>query len=149
MTINASLFSSATDDWATPSDLFDELSRTYQFTLDPCASPGNHKCARYFTKDDDGLAQDWGQERVFMNPPYGRSIGAWMQKAYEASLKGALVVCLVPARVDTAWWAMYAAKGQVRFFRGRIKFGGSPNSAPFPSALVTFYPASLTRLFVG
>lgn len=73
-----------------------------------------------------------------MNPPYGRTIGAWMRKAYEESLKGAVVVCLVPARTDTAWWHDYAAKGKVRFLRGRLKFEGAKANAPFPSALVVF-----------
>ena len=76
-----------------------------------------------------------------MNPPYGREIGKWMRKAYESSLYGATVVCLVPARTDTAWWHDYAMKGEVEFVRGRLKFGGSKASAPFPSAIVTFWAA--------
>lgn len=107
------------------------------FDLDPCAAPDNAKCAKYFTAWDDGLAREW-TGRVWMNPPYGRTIGDWMRKAYESSLAGALVVCLVPARTDTAWWHDYAIKGQIRFIRGRLKFGGHENSAPFPSALVVF-----------
>ena len=75
-----------------------------------------------------------------MNPPYGKEIGAWMQKAYESAQGGALVVCLVPARTDTKWWHEYAAKGEVTFVRGRLKFGGQKNSAPFPSAIVVFEP---------
>ena len=73
-----------------------------------------------------------------MNPPYGREIGAWMKKAYESSLQGAMVVCLVPARTDTKWWHDYAIKGEIEFIRGRLKFGKSKNSAPFPSAVVVF-----------
>ena len=99
----------------------------------------NAKCERFFTIEDDGLLQDW-QGRVWMNPPYGREIGRWMRKAYESSLAGATVVCLVPARTDTAWWHDYAAKGHVSFIRGRLKFGDAKNSAPFPNAVVTFYP---------
>jgi len=76
----------------------------------------------------------------WMNPPYGRTIGKWMRKAYESSLTGSTVVCLVPARTDTAWWHDYAIKGEVRFLRGRLKFGGSANSAPFPNAVVIFRP---------
>ena len=137
--MNTVHFSSATDDWATPQDVFDRLSSQWgPFDLDVCASSSNAKCRRFFTKEDDGLSKEW-RGRCWMNPPYGRTIGAWMKKAYEESLRGAqVVVCLVPARTDTAWWHDYAAKGQVAFIRGRIKFGGHRNSAPFPSAVVVF-----------
>lgn len=131
-------FSSETDLWATPQDFFDRLNAAYLFELDVCATPENAKCARYFTKDDDGLMQEWCGS-VWMNPPYGREIGAWMRKAYESSLRGATVVCLVPARTDTAWWHDWAMRGSVTFIRGRLKFGDAVNSAPFPSALVVFY----------
>jgi phage N-6-adenine-methyltransferase len=107
--------------------------------LDVCASPTNAKCPRYYTREDDGLTQPW-EGKCWMNPPYGRTIGQWMKKAYEESQRGALVVCLVPARTDTAWWHDYATKGQVAFIRGRLKFGGHVNSAPFPSATVVFMP---------
>lgn len=132
-------FSSATDLWSTPQDLFDRVNAKYHFTLDACASPENAKCAAYFTREIDGLQQEWFGT-VWMNPPYGRTIGAWMKKAYESSLAGATVVCLVPARTDTAWWHDYAVKGQIEFLRGRLKFGGHKYNAPFPSAIVTFTP---------
>jgi phage N-6-adenine-methyltransferase len=138
-------FSSATDMWATPLEFFERCEAKYgPFTVDVCATPENAKCSRFFTKDDDGLAQEWGG-RCWMNPPYGREIGKWMRKAYESSLQGATVVCLVPARTDTAWWHDYAKKGHVEFVRGRLKFGGSKNSAPFPSALVVFRPQAIAR----
>ena len=131
-------FSSATGEWETPQALFDELDRIFGgFTLDPCATAENAKCARFFTREDDGLSQPW-TGKVFMNPPYGREIGKWVRKAWAESLKGALVVCLLPARVDTRWWHEYAKKGHVYFLQGRLKFGASLNSAPFPSAIVTF-----------
>ena len=131
-------FSSASAEWETPTDLFNELDRIFGgFTLDPCATPQNAKCTRFFTRADDGLAQAW-TDKVFMNPPYGREIGKWVRKAWTESLSGALVVCLLPARVDTRWWHEYAKKGHVYFLRGRLKFGSSVNSAPFPSAIVTF-----------
>jgi len=133
-------FSSASDEWATPQDLFAELDARWHFTLDPCCTHENAKCRAHFTRVENGLTQDWSKERVFMNPPYGREIGAWMRKAHAASLRGALVVCLVPARTDTSWWQEFAAKGEVEFIRGRLKFGGHTNSAPFPSALVVFKP---------
>lgn len=96
-------FSSETDLWTTPQEFFDKYNESWGFTLDVCATPANAKCSRYFTKEDDGLAQDWGDDICWMNPPYGREIIKWMQKAYEASLNGAIVVCLVPARTDTRW----------------------------------------------
>jgi len=130
-------FSSATDLWATPQDLFDRLHAQYGFEIDVCATPENAKCPKFFTKADDGLAQQWSGV-CWMNPPYGRQIGAWMAKAYRASQAGATVVCLVPARTDTAWWHDYAAKGEVEFLRGRLKFGGHKKPAPFPSAIVVF-----------
>jgi phage N-6-adenine-methyltransferase len=131
-------FSSATGEWETPVALYDELARIFGgFTLDPCATEENAKCAHFFTREDDGLSRDW-TGKVFMNPPYGREIGKWVKKAWTESLKGTLVVCLLPARVDTRWWHEYAAKGHVYFLRGRLKFGTSRNSAPFPSAIVTF-----------
>ena len=132
-------FSSATDLWATPQDFFDRYNGLYGFQLDVCASPENAKCARFFTKEDDGLAQEWTGV-CWMNPPYGRDIKHWMRKAYQSSLAGATVVCLVPARTDTAWWHDYAVKGQIELIRGRLKFGGAINSAPFPSAVVVFTP---------
>jgi site-specific DNA-methyltransferase (adenine-specific) len=131
-------FSSATVEWETPRALFDELSGIYGgFTLDPCATRDNAKCTRYFTREEDGLRQPW-DGKVFVNPPYGRGIGLWVRKAYEESLKGALVVCLLPARTDTRWWQDYAKCGHVWFLRGRLKFGNAKNAAPFPSAIVTF-----------
>jgi site-specific DNA-methyltransferase (adenine-specific) len=131
-------FSSATDEWSTPQELFDALTWVYgEFSLDPCATADNAKCRRFFTRKDDGLSLPWSG-KVFMNPPYGREIGRWVRKAYEESRKGAFVVCLVPARTDTRWWQDYAKRGHVHFLRGRLRFGSARNSAPFPSAIVTF-----------
>lgn len=134
---NKALFSSKTDLWSTPQELFDKLNKEYNFTLDVCASHDNAKCEKYFTIEDDGLKQEW-EGTCWMNPPYGRTIKMWMKKAYEASLKGHTVVCLVPSRTDTIWWHEYAMKGDIEFIKGRLKFGGSKNSAPFPSAIITF-----------
>lgn len=130
-------FSSETDLWATPQDFFDKYNAIYNFDLDVCATDQNAKCKKYFTKDDDGLNQEW-HGNCWMNPPYGREIIKWMKKAYESNLTGATVVCLVPARTDTKWWHEYAMKGQIEFIRGRLKFGNAKNSAPFPSAVVIF-----------
>ena len=132
-------FSSETDLWATPQDTFDALNAEFgPFDVDVCAVAGNAKCARFYTPETDGLAQDWAPSRCWMNPPYGRTIARWMCKAWEESMRGATVVCLVPARTDTAWWHDYAMKGQIRFLRGRLKFGNAKHSAPFPSAVVVF-----------
>jgi phage N-6-adenine-methyltransferase len=136
-------FSSKTCEWATPPELFADLAAELgPFDLDPCATPDNAKCARYFTRTDDGLSREW-TGRVFVNPPYGREIGRWVRKAWEASRSTAdVVVCLVPARVDTAWWHEYVTRGEVRFLRGRVRFGGAANGAPFPSAVVVFRNAA-------
>ena len=134
-------FSSETNEWATPQALFNALDREFNFTLDPCSDGINAKCQKYFTIEDDGLAQDWFNDTVFMNPPYGREIPKWIQKAYEESRKGATVVCLIPSRTDTRYWHEYIMKAdEVRFVKGRIKFGGSNQSAPFPSCIVVFKP---------
>jgi len=136
--LNAALFTSRSEEWSTPQALFDELDRKYHFTLDPCATLENAKCKRYFTKAEDGLKQDW-TGRVFMNPPYGREIGKWVRNAYEESRAHAqLVVALLPSRTDTSWWHDYCLKGEIRFIRGRLKFGNAKNSAPFPSVIVCF-----------
>ncbi len=130
-------FSSKTDEWYTPLDFYKALDSEFNFDLDPCCLPSSAKCDRFFTPEDDGIKQEW-QGSVFMNPPYGREIGLWMKKAYESSLNGSTVVCLVPSRTDTRWWHDYAMKGEIRFLKGRLKFGGSKNPAPFPSAIVIF-----------
>lgn len=135
-------FSSQTCEWSTPDDLFAELDAVFHFDLDACATAENAKCARYFTKEDDTLRQRW-RGTVWMNPPYGREIGHFMRKAFEESRQGATVVCLVPARTDTAWWHRYARKGQVIFLRGRLRFGNASASAPFPSAIVIFWGGRL------
>jgi phage N-6-adenine-methyltransferase len=130
-------FSSKTDLWATPQEFFNKYNDFYNFNLDVCANNENAKCKNYFTKDQNGLIQEWVGV-CWMNPPYGRTIKDWVKKAYESSLKGATVVCLLPARTDTKWWHEYCIKGQIEFIKGRLKFGNSKNSAPFPSAVVIF-----------
>lgn len=140
--MTAGMYSSKTPEWATPQKFFDALDAEFHFTLDVCATKENAKCVRYFTSEDDGLKAEWGNvqhpEVCWMNPPYGRGIGAWVKKAYESATGGVSVICLLPARTDTAWWHDYCAKGDVRFIRGRLKFGDGKNSAPFPSAVVIF-----------
>jgi phage N-6-adenine-methyltransferase len=132
-------FSSERQDWETPQYLFDGLNAEFGFELDFCATPETAKCQRYFTPDDDGLSQLW-EGSCWMNPPYGREIERWMRKAVESAFHGALIVCLVPARTDTRWWHKYATRGEIRYLRGRLKFGKAKNSAPFPSAIIIFRP---------
>lgn len=130
-------FSSKTDLWATPKSFFDLYNSVYNFTLDVCANAENAKCLNFFDKEQDGLKQEWNGV-CWMNPPYGREIKHWVKKAYESSLNGAVVVCLLPARTDTAWWHDYCMKGKIEFIRGRLKFGEATTNAPFPSAIVVF-----------
>lgn len=134
------MFSSQTDNWATPQDFFEELDAEFHFDLDPCASDENHKCERYFTKEQNGLVQDWGGSRVFCNPPYGKEIADWVRKAFEEGHKeNTLVVMLIPARTDTRYFHDYIQhRAEVRFVRGRLKFGNVNQSAPFPSMVVVF-----------
>lgn len=140
--MNPALLSSVRTDYGTPWEFFLELDREFDFTLDPCASPDNAKCPKFYTEADNGLEQDWGQERVFMNPPYGRAIPLWMNKAVQSWANGALVVALVPARTDTAWWheCVLAVEPEIRYIRGRIKFEGCTAAAPFPCAVVVYRP---------
>lgn len=130
-------FSSRKKDWETPQDFFDKLNKKYSFTLDVCASKDNTKCTKYFTIKEDGLKQKWSG-RCWMNPPYGKTIGTWVRKAYIESKRGVLVVCLLPARTDTKWWHNYVVKGHIIFIEGRLKFIGAESGAPFPSAIVVF-----------
>lgn len=134
------MFSSKTDDWATPQDFFDKLDLEFQFTLDPCADLHNHQCARYYNREQDGLIHDWGGKRVFCNPPYGKEIAKWVQKSFEESRKkNTLVVMLIPARTDTKYFHDFIyGKAEIRFIRGRLKFGNAKTAAPFPSMVVIF-----------
>ena len=135
-------FSSNSDDWSTPQELFDQLSILYgPFDLDVCADKNNAKCKRFYTKQDNGLVQSWHKDGkiIWMNPPYGRNIGLWVRKAFIESLHDCKVVCLLPARTDTKWFHNYVMKAyDLIFYEGRIKFGGHNNSAPFPSMIVVF-----------
>ena len=130
-------FSSNTDLWATPQKFFEMLDAEFNFTLDPCCNEENKKCEKYYTLETDGLSQNWDNESIFMNPPYGREIGKWVKKASEA--RGGVCVCLLPARTDTKWFHDYIYKqSEIRFIKGRLKFGNATNSAPFPSMVVVF-----------
>lgn len=127
-------------DWETPAKLFQEFNDLYQFTLDPCATKETAKCSKYYTEKDNGLMQDWGGERVYCNPPYGKEILYWVKKASEESRKpNTLIVMLLPSRTDTAWFHDYIYnKAKIHFVRGRLKFVGAEHPAPFPSTIVIF-----------
>lgn len=129
------MFSSKSDCWETPQAFFDDLNNLFHFTVDACALPENAKCEKYFTPEQDGLQQEW-TGTVWCNPPYGREIGKWVKKAAASECT---VVMLLPARTDTAWFHDYIyGHAEIRFVRGRLKFGGCKNSAPFPSMVVIF-----------
>jgi site-specific DNA-methyltransferase (adenine-specific) len=137
------LWSSQKMDWATPQDFFDKLNEEFHFTLDPCADDQNHKCDKYFTEEQDGLKQDWSGEAVFCNPPYGRDVSKWVKKCYEETDTGNCLcaVMLLHARTDTRWFHdyIYHKADEVRFIKGRLKFGGQKTPAPFPSMVVVFW----------
>ena len=129
------MFSSKTDLWETPQDLFDKYDAIDHFETDACALPENAKCKRFFTPEMDGLKQEWTGV-CWCNPPYGRQIGKWVEKAAKSF---ATVVMLLPARTDTKWFHEWCLPyGKIEFLRGRLKFGGCDNSAPFPSMIVIF-----------
>jgi phage N-6-adenine-methyltransferase len=147
---NAGLFTSVTDEWPTPRELFACLDREFRFTLDVCATRENAKCSRYFTQEQNGLWQVWDGV-AFMNPPFGRQLPLWVAKAREAALLGATVVCLIPCRTDTSWWHRHVMRAaEIRLIRGRLSFASSiqeerrratgAHNAPFPSAVVVFRP---------
>jgi len=138
--VNRILFSHNSDEWETPQALFDELNSKYGFTLDPCATNKNKKVNYYFNKKQNGLSQTWRGHRVFVNPPYS-NIKEWVFKCFKEYITAQLVVLLVPARTDTKWFHNYIYKQpdvEIRFIKGRLKFGKSKNCAPFPSMLVIF-----------
>lgn len=135
------LFSSKKEEWATPQDFFDSLDAEFHFDLDPCALPENAKCKDYYTPEDDGLIQDWCGRTVFCNPPYGRKVKLWVSKCLDESKKpNTTVVLLAPARTDTRWFHdyVYGKADEIRFIRGRLKFGDGKNSAPFPSLVAVY-----------
>lgn len=140
------MFSSQSDMWETPQDLFDKLNEEFHFNLDVCAIASNAKCAAFYSPEQNGLIQPW-YGRCWCNPPYGRQVGKWVKKAYDtAYIDGNLVVMLLPARTDTKWFHEYIyGKAEIRFLKGRLKFGGSKNSAPFPSMIVIFEPKELNN----
>ena len=135
------MFSSKTDLWSTPQDFFEQLDKEFNFNLDPCSTHENAKCEKHFTISENGLDQSWKGYKVFCNPPYGRELKKWVKKCYEESRnKETTVVMLIPARTDTTYFHdyIYNKAKEIRFIKGRLKFGDSKNPAPFPSMVVVF-----------
>jgi site-specific DNA-methyltransferase (adenine-specific) len=139
--MTAGMFTSRTDEWATPAATYAALDAEFRFNLDPCSTHENAKCKRHYTKEDDGLTKDWGGHRVFCNPPYGREIGKWVKKCSEEAKKPeTTVVALLPSRTDTGYFHdfIYGKAREIRFVRGRLRFNESKSAAPFPSMIVVF-----------
>ena len=137
--LNDGLFTSNSNEWETPKDLFDMLDAEFHFTLDICSTDENAKCRKHYTKEQDGLKQDWTGETVWCNPPYGKGMDAWCRKCLEHSIGGGTAVMLVPARTDTKWFHEYIyGKAEIRFIRGRLKYGNAKWNAPFPSMIVIY-----------
>jgi len=138
--------SSNTDLWGTPQALFDILDKEFNFDVDVCANADNHKCAKYYTKEQDGLKQDWGTQTCFMNPPYGKEIGKWVKKAVETAKAGGVVVALLPNRSDTKWYSDVMKASEIRLIKGRLHFNDSENSAPFPSIIAIWGTPTTPRI---
>lgn len=142
--LSKALFSNNSDEWSTPQGLFDELDSEFHFDLDVCATDENHKCEQYYTIKDDGLKMEWGGHRAFCNPPYSQ-IGKWVEKAFrESKNDNTVIVLIIPARTDTKYFHNYIwNRSEIRFIRGRLRFGDSNNNAPFPSMVVIFRGANI------
>ena len=149
--MNKVVWKSEKMDWCTPDSVFDPLDKEFGFNLDAAATTENSKCGKCITPEEDALTVCWKTRSrggsVWLNPPYGRGLGDWFQKASEESEKGCTVVMLLPARTDTKYWHEYVFKNELgelkdgvecRFLKGRIKFIGAQNGAPFPSAIIIF-----------
>lgn len=132
-------FTSNSDEWSTPQEIYDELDREFHFDLDPCSTDENCKCEHHFTLADNGLQKNWGGCCVFCNPPYSR-ISEWVKKCHDEGVKdNTIVVLLIPSRTDTKYFHNYIyQRAEIRFIKGRLKFSDSTNSAPFPSMVVIF-----------
>lgn len=151
MTISKALYSSRSEEWSTPQKFFDALNEEFHFVWDMAATRENAKCHFYVDKETDALFLDWYSHTtcepgkpcaLFCNPPYGKQIGRWFERARRAAEKGCTVVMLAHARTDTIWWHTHVQgiASEVRFVKGRLKFGDGKQSAPFPSAVIIYRP---------
>lgn len=140
MALQKAMVSSKTNEWPTPESVFAPLDKEFHFTLDPCSTDENTKCAKHYTIKDNGLSKEWANEIVFMNPPYGGHTGEWLRKAWRESLNGAIVVCLIVSSTDRSYWHDYIFPhaSEIRWLRGRVTFGEADSTAPFASAIVIF-----------
>jgi site-specific DNA-methyltransferase (adenine-specific) len=150
-------FSSASDDWPTPQGFYDRLDTEFDFALDVCASKVNHKAPRWYGLDHpvasrrDGLLGDWVADAaggaIWMNAPYGTPMRRFMAKAVASARRGATVVSLVPVRTDTRWWHASTHEAdvpwEVRFLKGRLRFGHAETPAPFPSGIIVLGPRAV------
>lgn len=132
--------------WSTPQTLFNKLDEEFNFTVDVCALESNRKCGTYFSPEVDGLSQNWATGRCWMNPPYGREISAWMKKAFDSAMNGALVVALVPNRSNAPWWHDYVMKAdEIRFIRKKVPFTGEKKGVPFFGSVIVVFRRKGTR----
>jgi site-specific DNA-methyltransferase (adenine-specific) len=140
MALQKAMVSSKTNEWETPQWFFDKLNKEFNFTLDPCCKKETAKCNKFFTEEEDGLKQDWSKDIVFMNPPYGGNTGKWIRKAWLESRNGATIVCLIVSSTDRSYWHDYIFPfaSEIRFIRGRLRFGNAESTAPFASAIIIF-----------
>lgn len=142
--MNKTLLSSKRMNWETPPEMFNAWNKEFHFTLDPCAEKSTAKCNKFYTIEENGLTEDWSNEIVFCNPPYGKEIGKWVEKCYNESLKGTTIVLLIPSRTDTRYFHNFIYNKpnvEIRFLKGRLCFlldGQKLDPAPFPSMLVIF-----------
>lgn len=128
-----------TVEWSTPQDFFDKLNEEFSFTVDVASTHENAKCKKHYTEKENGLIQDWNNEVVWCNPPYGKEMPKWIEKAYNERNKAKCIVMLIPSRTDTrAFHNWIYGIAEIRFIKGRLKFGGMNQSAPFPSMLVIY-----------
>lgn len=144
--MNAGLYSSDDDGWATPDYVFNKLNEKFgPFDLDPAASNLNTKCEKYYTRSDNGLRQDWSGAAVFLNPTYGREILGWARKCAESRYNTKIICALLPGRTDSYWFQAHVllTANELHFVKGRIKFEGAYSSAPFPSVVAIYYPVQL------
>lgn len=143
MGIDNNSFKSKSEEYETPNEIFEPLQKEFNLELDVCATKENTKCKKFYTKEDDALIQDWNRFGNFwMNPPFGRGLKKWVQKAYEESQKGVIGVSILPVRSNTLWWHRYIidAKAEVRFLKGEIKFNDCKRGLWLPFAIVIWKP---------
>ena len=139
--VKQSWFKSKSHEYETPDSIFEPLNYEFQFTLDVAANSLNTKCVRFFSVDCDGLSQGWGNNICWMNPPFGRQMKKWVEKAYKSYLNGATVVCLLPVRSNTVWWHQYCMRStEIRLIKGEVKFKGNENGLWLPLCIIVFNP---------